>query len=212
MIRRSTVVYLVLLLALVGVYYFVRNREQPAQAESTAEPTAQVSYLFSAEQGTPSALQIKSKSGATVDVARSADQTWVVHQPVEAQADQGAAEAAATQITTLRITDQVADIDPKIVGLDTPEYVLTVKFTSGTQEAVEIGSLTPSESGYYVRDASGKVLIVSRDGIDSLLGLLNNPPYLETPTPSPTTTETSTPTPASPLPEAGTPALETATP
>ena len=64
---------------------------------------------------------------------------------------------------------------------------------------VEIGVITPTESGYYVRKAD-KILIVSRSAIDSLLGLLTNPPYLETPTPAPVT------------PEADTPSSESATP
>jgi len=109
--------------------------------------------------------------------------------------------------------DNVPEIDPKIVGLEMPEYVLTVKFTNGVERTVDIGVITPTESGYYVRDAEGKVIIISRSAIDSLLGLLDNPPYLETLTPSPTpSTATSTPPPASQTPEIGTPSNETATP
>jgi hypothetical protein len=76
-------------------------------------------------------------------------------------------------------------VDLKIVGLEAPDYMLTVKFTSGVERIVDIGVVTPTESGYYVRDMDGKVIIVSRSAIDALLGLLDNPPYLETPAPSP---------------------------
>jgi Domain of unknown function (DUF4340) len=215
MIRRSTVVYIVLLLVLAGAYYYLNNRNKTADIEVTAEATSEVAqaYLFSAEDGTPSSIRIESKAGKTVEVARGADNAWMLTQPIEAKADQGAAEAAASQITTMSILDTVPDIDPKIVGLETPEYVLTVKFTSGVERTVDIGVITPTESGYYVRDAEGKVIIVSRSAIDSLLGLLDNPPYLETLTPSPIpATETSTPLPASQTPEVGTPPNETATP
>jgi hypothetical protein len=51
-----------------------------------------------------------------------------------------------------------------------------------------------------MRDATGAVVIVSRDALDPLIGLLDNPPYLETPTPDPATLE------------AVTPPIETATP
>ena len=93
----------------------------------------------------------------------------------------------------MRIIDTVPDIDPKIVGLEDPEYVLTVKFTGGGERTVEVGVITPTESGYYVRDTAGKVVIVSRSAIDALLELLTNPPYLETLTPSPASPETGTP-------------------
>jgi len=201
MIRRSTVVYVALLLALAGAYYYLNNREQPADIELTltVEPAAEVTqaYLFTAEEGTPSSIRIESKAGETVEVARDADNAWALIQPIEAQADQGSAEAAASQITTMRILDSVPDVDPKIVGLEIPEYVLTIKFTSGAERIVDIGVITPTESGYYLRDTKGGVVIVSSSAIDSLLGLLDNPPYLETPIPTS---------------ESGSPPSETATP
>lgn len=204
MIRGSTVVYIVLLLLLVGAYYYLNNREQPADIELTVtvEPGLEVGqeYLFTAEEGTPSSLRIESKSGETVEIARGEDNAWALTQPIEAKAEQGAAEAAATQVTTMRIIDTVPDVDPKIVGLEDPEYVLTVKFTGGGERTVDVGVITPTESGYYVRDAAGKVVIVSRSAIDALLGLLTNPPYLATLTPAP------------PSPETAAPASETATP
>ena len=214
MIRRSTVVYLVLLLALTGAYYYLNHREKPADIEVTAEPGTEIAqaYLFTAEDGTPSSVHLQSKAGQVVEVARGADNAWVLTQPIEAKADQAAAEAAASQITTMSILDTVPDVDAKLVGLETPEYVLTVKFTSGVERTVDIGVITPSESGYYVRGADGKVIIVSKSAIDSLLGLLDNPPYLETLTPSPIPpTATLTPLPASQTPETGTPSNVTVT-
>lgn len=214
MIRRSTIVYLVLLLALVGVYVYLNNRAEPAadtELTATIEPTAEVSYLFPAEAGTPSSIRMEAKSGEIVEIARDAENAWVLTQPIEARADQGMAEAAASQVTTTRILDRVPDIDPQVVGLEVPEYILTIKFTSGVERTVEIGNVTPSESGYYVRDANDEVVIVSRGAIDSLLGLLQNPPYLETPTPSPIPpTATATPLPVTP--EAATPTGEMVTP
>lgn len=201
MIRTSTVVYIILLLVLVGAYFFLKNREKPVEIEATATPGAQVSYLFTAEQGTPSMIHLESKAGKAVEIERGADKTWALTQPIAAKAEQGAAEAAASQVTTMRILDQVPNVDPKVVGLEIPEYVLTVKFTSGAEQTVNIGVLTPSESGYYVRDVSGKLIIVSRDSVDALISLLDNPPYQETLTPNPSITETITPLSATQAPE-----------
>ena len=61
----------------------------------------------------------------TVEVARGADNTWGLTQPTEAKADQASAEAAATQVSTIRILDTVPNVDPKIVGLADPEYATT---------------------------------------------------------------------------------------
>ena len=195
--RRQTVVYLLLLLVLAGVYYYLNNREQPADIAVTLEPESQVSYLFTAEDGLPTSIHIEAKTGETVEVARGADGAWALILPIEAKADQAAAEAAASQVATLRVLDTVPDVDPEILGLSIPEYRLVIHFTSGVERKADVGVITPTESGYYVRNADGEIVIVGKSSLDSLLGLLTNPPYLETPLPSTPETggETATPAP-----------------
>lgn len=194
MIRTSTVVYLVLLLALVGAYFYLRNRGEPAaEIELTLEPGTEISYLFSAEESTPSKIRVEKASGETVELARNAENAWALIEPTQAAANQGAAEAIASQATTMRILDTVPSVDPEVVGLDNPEFELNVGFTDGSEETAEIGIVTPTESGYYVRDAGGEIVIVSRSAVDALIGLLENPPYLETPTPEAAESPTATP-------------------
>ena len=191
MIRRSTVVYIILLLVLVGAYWYLNNRQQTADLEATVEPGTDTvqTFLFPAEAGTPARIRIEAKSGEVVEIARSDEDAWEVIEPREAEANQAASEAAATQITTMRVLDSVPDLDPSIVGLEEPAYRLSVSFTSGEERTVDVGNLTPSESGYYVRDGN-LLVIVSRNAVDSVLRLLTDPPYQETPTP-----ETSAPSP-----------------
>lgn len=193
--RRSTVVYIIILLALVGTYLYLKTREQPStEIELTPEAIEAVNYLFTAEEGMPTSIRIEAKAGEVVEVARDAGNAWALILPVEAKADQGSSEAAASQVTTMRVLETVPSLDPKIAGLDDPDYTLTVKFNSGVERTVKIGVITPSESGYYVQDAAGgDVLIVSRSSVDALLNLLTFPPYLETPTPQPNQNVTPTP-------------------
>ncbi len=208
--RRSTWIYLLLLLALAGTYYFLNNREEPADIAITFEPEAEVSYLFSAEDGVPASIRVESKAGEIVEVTRDADNAWVLKLPLEASADQGAAEAAASQVTTMRILDSLPDIDLEIVGLKTPEYTLIVKFRN-VERKVSIGVITPTESGYYVLSPDGDVVIVSASSVDALLNLLTFPPYLETPTPSPIPA-TETPLPSTPEAGSVTPGATTSHP
>ncbi|MFT3895648.1 MAG: DUF4340 domain-containing protein [Anaerolineales bacterium] len=207
--RRSTVIILLLFVIVVGAYYFIKYRKEAAPVDTTATPeaTTQVSFLFDAQDGVPTSIKIESKAGETAEVARNADNVWAIVKPFEASADQGLAEAAASQVTAMLVQEKIQNVDLDILGLKSPEYVLTIKFTSGVERKAEIGVVTPSESGYYVRNEKGDIVIVSKDSVDALLGLLTNPPYVETPTPSPTATETSLP---SSTPEAV--ATETATP
>ncbi len=202
MIRRSTVVYILILVVLVGAYFYIKNRSQSkADLALTLTPEATsetVNYLFTAEDGVPSSIKIQSKTGEAVELTHDASGAWALVQPIAAKADQGSAEAAATQVETMRILNKVTNLDPGVAGLKTPEYVLTVKFPK-VERTVNIGVVTPSENGYFVQDASGgDIQIVSKSAVDALITLLTTPPYLETLTPSPTVTgtpPTSTPTP-----------------
>jgi len=208
--RRSTIIFLLLFVIAAGVYYFLNNRKEaePVDLEITSEPTSEVSFLFDATDGVPTSIRIESKAGEVVEVVRNTENVWMVTLPIEASADQGMAEAAASQVTTMRVQDRIQNIDLDVLGLKSPEYVLTINFSSGVERKAEVGVITPSEGGYYVRNETGEIFIVGRDGIDSLLGMLTTPPYAEAPTPSPTATETPLP---SPTPEPVT-ATETATP
>lgn len=198
--RRSTIIYLLIFVVLIGVYYLLKNRQQTADSSTPTETTTPIPYLFSSSNGIPTDIRIESKDGEVVDVARNTDNVWVLTQPTEAAADQSSAEAAASQVTTMRILNQLSGVDPSAVGLDNPEYTLTLKFSSSGERIVEVGVLTPTELGYYMRDADGNILIVSKSSVDALLGLLTNPPYAATETPFPIT------------PEAVVPAQATATP
>jgi hypothetical protein len=180
--RRSTVIYILLFLGMAGAYYFLNNRPEPADITATVEPEAVVEYLFSGADGVPTSIRMESQAGQVVELARNAENAWALILPSEAAAEQGASEAAASQLTTIRISDRLPNISPKDVGLDVPAYTLSVKFTNDVERIAEIGVITPTESGYYVR-MDGKIVIVSRSAIDALIGLLENPPYAVTETP-----------------------------
>ena len=200
--RRSTLVFVLLFLVMAGAYYYFKNREQPtdtADIAVTLEPVAETEYLFEAEDGTANSIRLEANTGEAVELARDTDaeNAWVVRQPIEAAADQGSAEAAASQVTTISITSSVPNVEPKDVGLDEPQYTIVVEFSTGVERIAEVGVLTPTENGYYALK-DGEIVIVSRSGIDALIGLLTNPPYAATLTPGPippSTGETATPTP-----------------
>ena len=116
-------------------------------------------------------------------IARNADGVWVLEKPIETEANQGSAQAAATQLTALRIVSH-PDVAPDIVGLNPASYTLTVKLTGGSEKIVRIGDLAPTGSGYYVNvNGSDEVFILSQDGLDALLVMLESPPYESTPIP-----------------------------
>lgn len=175
--RRSTAIYLLLFVIVLGAAYYFNNRTETFEAEVTPEATiAPIEYLFTSTDGLPTRIKIESKAGEIVEVARNTENVWALILPEEVAADQGAVEAAASQIATIRILERVPSLAPDAVGLDDPEYTLSLQFTSGVERNIEIGVLTPTGRGYYVRSEDTGIAIVSNGALDLLIGLLNTPP------------------------------------
>jgi hypothetical protein len=197
MIKRNTWLLLVLFAALVGFALFQKYKPPTEEPDEDVTPTATVApveFLFPAEEGVVTSILIESKEGEVISVERG-EEGWVVNKPVEANADQGPVEAAASQATALTILSRLK-IDPAAAGLDAPAYTITVGFTSGKVFTAEIGDETPIGSGYYARKDGGDVLVITKDGLDALLNLLWYSPALATDTPLPSETPTPTQTPS----------------
>ena len=196
--RTGTWITLLLLAALIGLAYYL-NRNEPI-AETEATPALEATFVISEQDGNITGIEIKPVDGETVKVARNGEKVWVLELPSATEADQGLVEAAASQITALKIIGEV-DADASILGLDEPAYVITIEFADGTKRSLEVGDTTPTRSGYYVRVDKKKTLILTLSSIDSLTNLTRFPPYLNTSTP--------TPPPLSPTPDSPNEAIST---
>jgi hypothetical protein len=180
--KRSTLVVLVIFLALAGLVFYLRQQD-PVTEEPEITPVSPAEFLLTDTDGIPTSIDIQSNDGQQVTIARNADGVWVLEKPIETGANQGSAEAAATQLSSLRIVSH-PEVDPGIVGLNPASYTLTVKLTSGDEKTVRIGDLAPTGSGYYANvNGSNDVLILSQTGLDALLIMLESPPVENTPMP-----------------------------
>ena len=181
--RRSTIIYILLLVILAGLYYYLNNRNTETSLEEPLFTPETVEYLFDPTDGFPTSIRIESKTGEILEVVRNAESAWELTLPIEASADQGTVEAAAGQLATIRVLDSIPGLSKDAVGLVDPEYTLVIQFSSGVERIIDIGVLTPTESGYYASRDEDNILIVSNTGLDVLIGFLTNPPYLATEAP-----------------------------
>jgi len=206
--RSGTWLSILLLIALIGLTVYLK-REKDNAIIADATPVSEAAKIF-AEDGIVSSIEIKpANGGETVKVARNAEKAWAVILPFEAEANQGLAEAAASQVSALQVMSQI-NADPEIFGLKNPAFTITIEFAGGKSHTLEVGDATPTNNGYYVRLDKSKMMITDLSGIDSLLQLGFFPPYLNTPTPTslpptltpvPATEGVSTPgAPATPVP------------
>jgi uncharacterized protein DUF4340 len=196
MIRRETWILIVILAALVGLAWYLNSPASPTKASNT--PTATIEtpqYLFTNDAKLISSISVTDKDGNTFLIERGPGSVWLIKKPIEAIADQTKGEDAAMQVASLRILTTLESApDPSATGLDKPAYEFSVLTTDGKTSTVKIGSLTVTGSGYYAQGETGNVVVLNKLSVENITGLLNNPPYAETPTPSPVVTETPTPT------------------
>lgn len=178
--RLGTLVTLIVFIAVIGAaYYLTQNPINTDEAEAT--PTSEPISFFNTESVVTS-IEVAPIEGETVRLERNEEKAWVLTQPTEAEADQGMAEAAASQVTSLTAQTEIEG-EPSIFGLENPAFTFLIGFEDGTTGKLEVGSPTPTNNGYYVR-VNGKMYITDLQGIDALTTLVDSPPYLSTPVPA----------------------------
>lgn len=185
--KRSTWFLLLLFLATVGVFIFLKYR--PAQKASRLDVTPTTTSvnrkLFLDDSSAVTAIRIYDKQNHIIFLERPSGGLWTVKLPTEGAANQSQAEAAATQVAALEVVDTLnSSVTAENVGLEFPMYTLKLTLQSTGQHQLEIGEKTPVGDGYYVRFDNGPIYIIGASGIDALLNLLTSPPYLSTVTPT----------------------------
>lgn len=182
----STLITVIVFAAVVAAALYLNQNPIPAEGEAEAAPTSEAAFVFDATR-TVTSIEVKPAEGDAVKLARNEEKVWVLTQPTEAEADQGLAEAAASQIGALLIDLEIDD-DPSKFGFDAPAYVITVEFEDGKAGTLEVGDVTPTNRGYYVRLDGNAMYIVSTSGIEALTNLVTAPPYVATAIPEATAT------------------------
>jgi hypothetical protein len=185
--RRSTILLIVLFAALALVYWYAQqpdNAVKKALATSTSTEQA-LPDLLRPDQGPVSQVTVQSADGKTVTLKKSSDQ-WMVVTDHEAQANQETAEMTAQGMLYLRMVARL-DKAPELaaIGLDKPAYTVSLVLLDGSPYTFKVGKPTVTQSGYYTQTSDGKVVVVDKSAIDSLINLVNEPPFLQTATPEP---------------------------
>ena len=194
MVKRSTWILLVILALAVGAYFLIEN--QPSKVNALTPTATGGSFLIPQVEGVLQSLHIIDNKGNNFQMQRDLTKSWVITAPTSGAADQGLAGAAETQVGSLSIVATLnSPPDLNAVGLTVPAYTIDLVFVNGTSHKIEVGNLTPTSSGYYVRFDGKEIFVIEQSGIDSILNLLKSPPFPATATPVPTSESTSTPTP-----------------
>lgn len=195
-----TYTLLIIFLALAGWYLWQKNEatNNPGSEVPTQEVVPTLEYLFPANQGLVTSILIENSDGKSVAFER-VGAGWRVTLPIFSEADSGAVEAAASQLTALLVQTRLPNLDPAEAGLTSPRFTLTVGFSDGSFRIAFVGDETPTGGAYYVRKDDGSIVVIGARGLDALTGMIENLPVPPSaiPSASPTSapvTETLQPT------------------
>jgi len=176
MIRRSTWFVILILagLILAAVMISRRNVEQAANITPsiTAETLVDKSFIEI------KSVMIKKDTGEYIEVEKKGND-WVLVKPVDEMVDTTALENAVTNFVTSRILSELDPAPPEqATGLDNPGYIVELGYLQNEMDTFLIGQKTQTESGYYIGTGDDRVFVVSVSGVEALVNLINNPPFL----------------------------------
>jgi hypothetical protein len=197
MVRRTTWIVLIVFAFVVGfAWIFQRYQSTRVDTPSTGTPTTPPNYLYDLTNNNVDEIKISDQSGEMIDLYFDPVLSkWAVADIPADQADSIQIESVSTQLFSLQAQETLTQIPPlDSIGLDTPQYTITMTTTEGTQINTQIGTITAIGSGYYARVDAGPVVIVGKTVIDDILDLLKTPPILPTATPEVTSTSATLPT------------------
>lgn len=161
---RSTLVLLVLFLAIGGYAWFV-ERERPPASEADADEQA-----FDVAAGRITDLTVNAENGDVTVLTRTENEIdWTLTAPVETEADDNAATAIATTLAALevrRVVEQeAADLAP--FGLAEPTVSVTFATPDGEPLTLSVGDETPTGGDRYA--AVGDRVILVANFVESTL-------------------------------------------
>jgi hypothetical protein len=184
MVKRSTLVMVVLFVAALAILFLVRRDPSIMQ---TATPTP-VSTPMSKMLPDWNAADIVSAKleravGGVTELTRNSEGSWTnkAFGPLEpGKVEQLLAELLATNILVVL----PADYSLEDLKLTTPAQTITLQDASGRETRIMIGGTTPSQSGYYLRVDGAPPIAVSKYAVEAVLKLFDEalPAPTETPT------------------------------
>lgn len=165
-IYRNAIILVVVIALLGGAYYFISKNKKPADSTTNTSDTIKV-----LDYTTDKIVQVTLENSEGTFVIGKKDTNWVLTSPSDFKADSSKLSSIVINALSV-IADKVVEEDAKNLsqyGLDKPVQI-TLKLNDGTEKTLQIGSMTPTKDGYYMKlKDSNKVYGVGTYTAEALL-------------------------------------------
>jgi predicted phage gp36 major capsid-like protein len=185
--NRTTTIVLVVLFAALGLYVvLVQSPRDRAAAEATPTVSSVPRVVWETTADQVNSVRVAEPStGRSVAVTRDAQGAWSVTEPEAGPADTSTMQTVTTNAAGLSISGIVTSTTELAqFGVLSPTYALEIGLADGQTLKASIGMPAPVGGYYLLREGDTNVMVASNFGIDTLVGLLDTPPYQPTPTPA----------------------------
>jgi hypothetical protein len=188
MVRKSTLVLLVVLAALVGLVYYLRENPLPSEASQTPSPTAPSQLLSGINSSSITGILYQdTQAGLNLTMTRDSSGAWQVTGGANPSPDAGLMEQLRAEIASMRVVSVLPEgSDPADYGLTTPARTITVQTSAAEPFILVVGKETSVQSGTFLRVNHQTPVVVNTGALDSIASLAEQiaaPPPAETPSP-----------------------------
>ncbi len=184
--KRTTWVLVIIFVVVLGAAYVFQQHTMNTAASQTTPTATPEQNLLNIQSSALRSLRIEDAQGKTVALSRDASGKWTLTEPKPPATDTGRVEQAVSNLNGLLIMNKLVTPPPaQDTGLAKPAYTITLDTGSGQPQVVQIGTVTPTGTGYYAQLKGGPVVVVSKSSVDGLLDIFNTPPIQPTATLTP---------------------------
>jgi len=184
MIKRNTLILLALMIIMIGGFILLEQKgwiDFATKKEQTPTPSP---LLFDMDTNTVDRVSYNTINSNKVVIQRIGDNNW----SIDFKGGVVTAGIVEQIISTLNSMKPIAvlEIAPEgsATGLDDPTHILSIKLNNGTEQVFKVGYLNPLQSGFYVQINYGKVVLINKGSIESLLTIIQNAQFPLSPTPT----------------------------
>ena len=190
MVKKSTLILLIIAVVLVVAYVWLQNQGGLDFSSNPNEPTAtSLPHFIQLESSNLVSLKLTRPEQEDLIISKSADGEWQINVPGASVTEGNIAQIVA-EFNAIQVKQQLnLDLDLKTLGLDNPQYSFTLTQSDGTQHIIKIGNANPLNTDYYAQLDAGAPVLVSQGSIDNIVSTLESAATTPTLTPAPTVTD-----------------------
>jgi hypothetical protein len=171
-IKRTTWIFLALFVVVaIAAFFFQQNKSDQPDPEPTVTP--QPPLLQAVDMNELTRIERFSANTDTLVLVTNEEGQWIFEEGESVR--RGMVQELFSSLSSLAVLTSVeSGTDLNAIGLEPAQNTIRLVGTNGISTTLEIGDLSPTGNGYYLRLNQTELYLVSAGGMESILDLLTS--------------------------------------